>query len=102
MGMGSWEMECFLTPLGTCPDRAQWWGHAWLRDSWLRLPSGGGVGAGLPVPSEEEAAGWAGGVSGRSGHKVLEVRVGVSRKEAGHVGRDQVLEEGLEPTGGLR
>lgn len=45
----------------------------------------------------EEAAGWPGGVPGRSGNKGLEVRVGVSRKEAGRVGRDQVV-EGLEPT----
>ena len=56
-------------------------GYPWFRGSWLRLHSGGDVGAGLPMLSMEEAAGWPGGVSGRSGHKGLEVRAGVSRKD---------------------
>lgn len=55
-------------------------------------PLGGDAGAALSVMSTEEAA----GVPGRSGHKGLEVRVGVSRKGAGGVGRHQVV-EGLEP-----
>lgn len=50
------------------------------------------MGAALSVMSTEAAA----GVPGRCGHKGLEVRVGVSRKGAGRVGRHQVV-EGLEP-----
>lgn len=67
----------------------------------MRLHLGGEVGAGLSIMNMEEAAGWPGGVPGRSGHKGLEVRVGVSRKEADRVGRDQVV-GGLEPARGLR
>ena len=72
----------FSHPTENVPcQRAVGGGYPWFRGSWLRLHSGGDVGAGLPMLSMEEAAGWPGGVSGRSGHKGLEVRAGVSRKD---------------------